>query len=392
MTVVPSKMDLIPRALDIRAVLEDMSVFLFGPRMTGKSTLIRETVSDALIFDLLRYDDFVNLSNNPALIEEALRSIGDAKFVVIDEIQKVPHLLDEVHRLIESRHVRFLLTGSSARKLRRGGVNLLGGRALTIQFHPFLMRELESRFDLHRALSYGTLPAVYLSESPRRLLRSYVQEYLQMEVLAEGLTRNLPSFSNFVQTAAAANASIVNFAKLASDIQTPRTTVLGYFDVLIDTLLVFELPAWRKSIRRKAVASSKYYFFDIGVANFLQGRNRLSPRTSEYGFAFETWILHELRSWIDYRERDEDLCFWSSHSGFEVDFLIGDHTAIEVKAKRTVGENDLRSLRALREEQRCRNYICVCMESRPRIRDGIEILPYEIFLENLWHGQYDFDV
>lgn len=391
MTVVPSNMDTIQRALDIRAILENMSVFLFGPRMTGKSTLIRETLSDALTFDLLRYDDFVNLNNDPARIEEALRYSPDTNLVVIDEIQKAPHLLDEVHRLIESHHVHFLLTGSSARKLRRGGVNLLGGRAQTIQFHPFLMRELGAHFDLQRTLTYGSLPAVYLSDAPRRLLRSYVQEYLQMEVLAEGLTRNLPSFSNFVQAAATANASIVNFVKFASDIQTPRTTVLGYFDVLIDTLLVYELPAWRKSIRRKAVASSKYYFFDIGVANFLQGRNRVSPRTSEYGFAFETWILHELRAWIDYNERDVELSFWNSQSGFEVDFLIADHTAIEVKAKRTVGDNDLRSLRALRDEKKCRNFVCVCMESRPRIRDHIEILPYSTFLENLWDGRFDLD-
>lgn len=384
-------MDLIPRALDLREMLAHMSAFLFGPRMTGKSTLIRETLPDALIFDLLRLDDFANLSDNPSLIEDAIQYNPDTKLIVIDEIQKAPHLLDEVHRLIETRGVRFLLTGSSARKLRRGGVNLLGGRAQTIHFHPFSMRELGAKFDLNRTLTHGTLPAVYLSDAPRKLLRSYIEEYLQMEVLAEGLTRNLPSFSNFLRTAAIVNASIVNFAKLASDLQTPRTTVLGYFDVLIDTLLLYELRAWRKSIHRKAVASSKYYFFDIGVANYLQGRRRLPPRTSEYGFAFETWILHELRVWMDYSECDETLTFWSSHSGFEVDFLIGDHTAIEVKAKRMVGENDLRSLKALRNEQKCKNFVCVCLESRPRIRDGIEILPYEIFLENLWDGRYALD-
>ena len=369
-------------------MLTHMSAFLFGPRMTGKSTLVRETLQDALIFDLLHFDDFTNLSGNPSLIEESLQYKPETNLIVIDEIQKAPHLLDEVHRLIESRGVRFLLTGSSARKLRRGGVNLLGGRAQTIHFHPFLKQELGTRFDLNRALTYGTLPAVYLSNAPRRLLRSYIEEYLRMEVLAEGLTRNLPSFSNFLRTAALANASIVNFQKIASDIQTPRTTVYGYFDVLIDTLLLYELPAWRKSIRRKAIASSKYYFFDIGVATYLQGRRRVSPRTTEFGFSFETWILHELRSWVDYNESDETLSYWSSQSGFEVDFLIGDHTAIEVKAKRTVGEHDLRSLKALRDEQKCRNFVCVCFEPRPRVRDDIEILPYDVFLRNLWDGRY----
>lgn len=382
-------MQLIERALDIRAILAHMSAFLFGPRMTGKSTLIREVLTDALTFDLLNFDDFANLSAQPSLIEEALQGRPDTNLIVIDEIQKAPHLLDEVHRLIESRQVRFLLTGSSARKLRRGGVNLLGGRAQTIHFHPFLMRELGSKFDLQRVLTHGALPAVYLAESPRRSLRAYIEEYLRMEVLEEGLTRNLPAFSEFLRTAALVNASIVNLVKLASDLQIPRTTIRGYYDVLVDTLVAYELPAWRKSVRRRAVATSKYYFFDIGIANYLQGREHISPRTPEYGFAFETWLLHELRSWIDYSELDERLSFWNTHSGFEVDFLIGDHAAIEAKAKRRVGDNDLRSLRALRDEQKCKRYVCVCMESRPRIRDGIEILPYKQFLDELWGGQFN---
>ena len=382
-------MAVISRALNLRSKLTDMSVFLFGPRMTGKSTLIKETLPDALVFDLLNFDDFTNLGSNPRLIEEALDLKPSAKLVVLDEIQKVPHLLDEVHRLIETRQVRFLLTGSSTRKLRRGGVNLLGGRARTINFHPLLMRELGERFHLQRILNYGTLPAVCLADNPRLRLRSYVEEYLQMEVLAEGLTRNLPVFGHFLRTAALANASIVNFVNLASDLQTPRTTVLGYFDVLRDTLLVHELPAWRKSTRRRAVARSKYYFFDIGVANFLQGRTHIPPLSSEYGFAFETWILNEIRGWLDYEDREESLSFWHSSSGFEVDFLLGDHTAIEVKAKRSVSDRDLRSLKALMDEDILQNFVCVCLESRPRLRDGIEILPYEYFLNSLWEGRYD---
>ena len=356
--------------------------------MTGKSTLVRETLSDAMVFDLLDFNDFDALLKNPRLIEESISQAPGTELVVIDEIQKAPHLLDEVHRLIESRGVRFLLTGSSARKLRRGGVNLLGGRAHTIRFHPFIYREIVGSFDLQNVLTYGTLPFVHFAEAPRRALRRYVEEYLQQEILAEGLTRNLPAFANLLTSAAVSNANIVNFEKLSSDIQVPRKTVRGYYEVLVDTLLVNELPAWRKSVRRKAVAKSKFYFFDTGVVNFLQRRGRVMERTPEYGFAFESWLFHELRAWVDYNDLEETLHFWQSQSGFEVDFLISDHTAVEVKAKRAVGKNDLRSLRALMDEQRYKHYLCVCQESRPRKWDGIEILPYQVFLENLWHGEY----
>lgn len=350
--------------------------------------LIRATMPNALMFDLLRYDDFANLSENPMRIEQQLDFNSSKEVVVIDEIQKLPHLLDEVHRLIETRRTRFLLTGSSVRKLRRGGVNLLGGRAKTVHFHPLLLRELGSRFDLQRALSIGTLPTVYLSEEPRSGIRAYVNEYLQAEVLMEGLTRNLPSFSNFLRVAAMSNASIVNFTKVASEVQLPRTTVRGYFDVLLDTLLMYELPAWRGSSRRSAVASSKFYFFDIGVATYLQGRNRYSPRTPEFGLAFETWLLHEIRSWADYNELDEPISFWQSRSGFEVDFLLGEHTAIEAKAKTRVGRNDLRSLRALMDERKATHYVCVSLENQPRRVEGIEVLPYRLFLDHLWEGRF----
>ncbi len=376
---------IIPRTLDLSAKLALHSCFLFGPRMTGKSTLIRETLRDAVIFDLLSSDDFFPLIANPKSLENAI--LQDTEIVVIDEIQKAPQLLDEVHRLIETRKVRFLLTGSSARKLRRGGVNLLGGRAGTIHFHPLLARELGDDFNLGRALRYGTLPFVYMSEEPRQTLRNYVGTYLQEEIAAEGSVRNLPAFARFLDLAAHCNATIVNFANLASDAQVPRTTVHGYFEILRDTLILFELPALRQVSRRKPTVKSKYYFFDIGVATAIQkqGSHRLMQRE---GFSFETWLLHELRSWIDYSDRDEKLQYWKSQSGYEVDFLIGDHTAIEVKAKSHVGNRDLRSLRALMDEHSFKNHICVCLESRSLHREGIDILPFDVFLENLWEGAY----
>ncbi|MXX94362.1 MAG: ATP-binding protein [Gammaproteobacteria bacterium] len=376
----------IPRALNLKKHLEHNSLFLLGPRMTGKTTLIRETLSDALVFDLLSANDFLFLNSNPSGLEESIPTHIDT--VVIDEIQKAPQLLDQVHRLIEMRSIRFVLTGSSARKLRRGGVNLLGGRAGKINLHPLLARELTNEFNLNKALRYGTLPIVYLSPEPRQALRNYVGTYLQEEIAAGGIVRNLPSFARFLDIAAHSNATIVNFANIASDAQVPRTTVQDYFELLKDTLIAIEVPAWRQSNIRKPIVRSKFYFFDIGVAQAIQSTS-IRPREHRAGFAFETWLLNELQGWIDYNIRDEKIYFWKSQSGFEVDFILGNHTAIEIKAKPHVGQRDLRSLRALKEEKVFQNYVCIYIGERSLEQsDGIEILPYAVFLEQLWEGRY----
>ena len=341
-------------------------------------------VPRAPVYDLLDHAVFLDLSQRPGRILEDLTP--DVDIVAIDEIQRLPLLLNEVHRIIEARGVRFLLTGSSARKLRRGGVNLLGGRARTKVLHPLTWMELGGRFDLARAVSRGTLPSIYFSDDPDADLRAYTGTYLQEEVVAEGATRNIPAFGRFLRVAALANATIVNFTSVANDAQTPRTTVYEYFGILRDTLVLFEVPAWRQSVKRKPIASSKYYFFDIGVASALQGR-RPRPGTPEFGLAFETWLLHELRSWIDYRS-GEELSHWRSTSGFEVDFILGDHTAIEVKGKANVSPGDLKALRALAEEEKLRRYLCVCLEPRRRRVGGVDVLPYGEFLEALWSGEY----
>ena len=375
---------IIDRALDLAALLARKSHFLLGPRQTGKTTLIRRALPRARVYDLLDHAVFLDLSQRPGRILEDLTP--DVDIVAIDEIQRLPLLLNEVHRIIEARGARFLLTGSSARKLRRGGVNLLGGRARTKVLHPLTWMELGGRFDLERAVSHGTLPSIYFSDDPDADLRAYTGTYLQEEVVAEGATRNIPAFGRFLRVAALANASIVNFTNVANDAQTPRTTVYEYFGILRDTLVLFEVPAWRQSVKRKPLASSKYYFFDIGVASALQGR-RPTPGTPEFGLAFETWLLHELRSWIDYRS-GEELRYWRSTSGFEVDFILGDHTAIEVKGKANVSSGDLKALRALAEEEKFRRYLCVCLEPRRRRVGGVDVLPYGEFLEALWNGEY----
>jgi predicted AAA+ superfamily ATPase len=336
------------------------------------------------VYDLLDTSTYLALSQNPGRIEQELGEMD--RIVVIDEIQRLPGLLNEVHRLIESKGVTFLLTGSSARKLRRGGVNLLGGRARTKYLHPFTWKELGSRFKLEKVIERGLIPSIYLSDDPKADLHAYTGAYLEQEIIAESAARNVPAFSRFLKVASYCNGTIVNFTNVASDAQVARTTVYEYFDILKDTLLVYELPAWKKTKKRKPLASSKYYFFDTGVVSSLQGRQFRSG-TPEFGEGLETYIMHELTTYMDYIV-GEPISYWRSTSGFEVDFIIDDHTAIEVKAKSNVSPQDLRSLKIIAEEQKLKRYLCVSLDPRPRKIDGIKVLPLEVFLESLWSGEF----
>ena len=374
----------IHRFVDLSVLLAKKSHFLFGPRQTGKSFLINQTLSDVRVYDLLDTSIYLALSQNPLQLSQEL--MPQDRMVVIDEIQRIPDLLNEVHRLIETRRIKFLLTGSSARKLRRGGVNLLGGRARTKHLHPLTYKELGKDFDLSQALTRGTLPSIYFSDDPRADLQSYAGTYLEQEIVAEGATRNVPAFSRFLKVAALCNGTIVNFTNVANDAQVPRTTVYEYFRILQDTLILHEVPAWRLSRKRKPLASSKYYFFDVGVVGLLQGRT-IRPGTPEFGEAFETYLAHELFSYRDYMSGGP-VSFWRTTSGFEVDFILGDHTAVEVKAKEHVSPHDLKSLRALAEEKRMKRYLVVSLETRKRQVGEVTVLPWQVFLNELWNGKY----
>jgi len=374
----------IDRIIDLPTRLAKKSHFLLGPRQTGKSFLIAHTLPGVRLYDLLDSATYFSLSHDPTRLAQELTA--QDRLVVIDEIQRLPELLNEVHRLIETRRIRFLLTGSSARKLRRSGVNLLGGRARTLSLHPLTWRELGTHFDLSRVITRGLLPSIYFSDDPRADLHAYTGSYLQQEIVAEGATRNIPAFSRFLRIAALCNGTIVNFTNVANDAQVARTTVYEYFEILKDTLLLHELPAWRHTQKRKPLSSSKYYFFDIGIVAALQGRE-FRPGTPEFGEAFETYLMHELLCYRDYMSGDT-LHYWRSTSGFEVDFILGDHTAVEVKAKANVSLADIKSLRALAEEQQLKRYLCVSLEPRTRILAGMMIVPFQEFLETLWEGGY----
>lgn len=378
----------IPRLLDISELLRSKSVFLFGPRQTGKSSYVREQLSEppAASYNLLDSGLLLRLMADPTLVRQEIEARRLRECVVfVDEIQKCPQLLDEVHLLIEERGIRFLLTGSSARKLRRSGANLLGGRGRDRVMHPFVYPEVRHHgFSLERAMLSGLLPPHFLSEDPEEDLAAYVDRYLTEEIAAEGFARNLPGFARFLQTASTVNTRILNLTNVASDAQVPRQTVQQWFQVLRDTLVAFELAPFTATVKRKAIASPKLYFFDMGVVRSLRRLPAITRESADFGEFFEHFVFLELRAWIDYRRPRTALHYWRSTSGFEVDFLLDGTTAVEVKAAGQVHERDLRGLKALREERRLKRPIVVCCESRPRLVEGIEILPWRDFLELLW--------
>jgi predicted AAA+ superfamily ATPase len=380
----------IPRQLDLMKATAHKSCFLFGPRQTGKSMLIRETLpAGTPIYELLDYRRWMDLSADPTRMRQEIeaKNLRD-KLVVVDEIQKLPVLLDEIQLLIETRKLRFLLTGSSARKLRRSGVNLLGGRARSLYLHPFSWKELGARFDLLTALNRGLLPSVYFSDDAGEDLRSYVGTYLKEEIAAEGLTRNIPAFARFLEVAAACSGQMFNKTAVASDAQVPRATVIEYFEILKDTLTGYELPAWNRSKKRKAIETAKFYLFDVGVTRALRKSPSLAERSADFGDALEHFLFHELRTYIDTRAPGCDLRYWRSTSQFEVDFILGGHTAIEVKATRNVSPRDLRGLEALAEEKMMKHLVLVCREGTPRKLGAILILPWQEFLERLWSDAF----
>lgn len=374
----------VARFVDIRALLAKKSFFLFGPRQTGKSWLVRNTPGLAPVFNLLDAETYLQLARAPQTLREACGP--GVRFAVIDEVQKLPSLLDEVHLLIEERGMRFLLTGSSARKLRRGGVNLLGGRARTIQLHPLSYQELENRFDLLKAVNNGLLPSIYFSSFPDEDLAAYAGAYLKEEIAAEGLVRNIPAFSRFLEVAAHCNGKMINYAQVSSDAMVARSTVQEYFEILKDTLVGYEVPAFQGSRKRKAIGTSKFYLFDPGVARILQNRNRLRLGSPEFGEAFEHYIFHEIKTFTDYMGAGE-MSYWRSTSGYEVDFIVAGKTAVEVKAGKHPGHRDLKGLLALKEEKLLKNYFLVCLDTLPRTVDGISILPWDDFLRRLWAGE-----
>ena len=366
------------------------SFFLWGPRQTGKSTLLKALYPDAVWLDLLKTDEQIRYASRPALLREELEAIPSGRLVVVDEVQKAPGLLDEVHWLIENRGRVFALSGSSARKVRRSHANLLGGRAVRYEMFGLTSGEIGEGFDLVRALNHGFLPRHYLSSTPERLLRSYVSDYLKEEILAEGLSRNLPAFSTFLAAAALSDGELVSFATIARECGVSAPAVKGWFEVLVDTLLGDFLPAFTKRPKRRVIGAPKFYFADVGVVNHLAKRGRMEPGSALFGKAFESWVRHELRAYSSYRERFFDLSYWRLASGIEVDFVVDDMVAaVEAKATARVKSDELNGLRQIRiDHPKVKERFVVSLEPKPRVtEDGIVVLPWRVFVERLWRDE-----
>jgi len=363
------------------------SVFLFGARQTGKSTLIKEKFPEARYYDLLKSDVFERLFRAPWLLREELDLCSPNEMVIIDEIQKIPQLLNEVHWLIHNRKLRFLLCGSSARKLKRCGANLLGGRAIREVLYPFVSDEIPD-FDVIKAANHGLLPQHYLSPNPQRKLQAYIGNYLQEEIREEAQLRNLRTFARFLEVAALTNGELVNYTNIATDCGVSAPTVKEYFSILEETMFGYFVPAFTKTVKRRITQAPKFYLFDVGIVNYLTKRKSLLPGSFDFGKAFEHLIIHEITAYLSYTFSDETLSFWRTATGYEVDAVLGDaKVAIEIKSCEEVQSRHLKGLKAFSEEHPQARLIAVSLDPTPRRMNGVEIYPIADFLKKLWSNE-----
>ncbi len=365
---------------------EGQSIFFWGPRQTGKSTLLKALFPNALFFDLLLTDVYKRLLTNPEYLRETVLATGN-KVVVIDEIQKIPQILNEVHWLITNHSVQFILSGSSPRKIIRSGENLLGGRALKYELYPFTFSEIPD-FDLIRAVNHGMMPRHYLSTNPKKSIAAYLGSYLRDEIVAEAKIRNVDVFARFLESAAFSNGEIVNYTNIASDCGVSSPTIKEYFQILEDTLIGRFVPIYQKKPKRRVIKAPKFYYFDIGITNHLLNRPKIEIGTELFGNAFESLIFQELIAYSHYSGKEFRVSYWRTASQLEVDFILGNHEVVlEVKSSNRIVARHLGGIKAFREEYDVRKSIVVCTEVLPRIHDNIDILPWRLFLEKLWNGE-----
>ena len=362
----------------------DSSIFLFGARQTGKSTILRQQFPKSIYIDLLDTEMASRFRRRPVLLYEMLNDKPENTLVIIDEIPEVPELLNEVHRLISEQNLLFILCGSSARKLKRKGKNTLGGRALPIYLYPFVSEEIDD-LDIDRAVNYGMLPPHYLAKNPSRQLSAYIQVYLKEEIKEEALVRNLDSFQRFLEAAALTNGEIINHNNIAQDCGVSATTVSSYFDILEDTLIGYRIPAYRKVMKRRIIQAPRFYYFDVGVANHLLHRKDMMRGTDEYGHAFEHLVVQEIYAWLHYTHSDEELTYWRTYTGIEVDAVIGDaRVAIEIKSAEEVMNKHLKGLKAFGDVYPDCRRIIVSLDRINRKMGDIECIYIKDFFKKLW--------
>ena len=374
---------MIKRILQINNEL-DGSIFLFGARQTGKTTALLMQFPNAIYIDLLDTDIQNRYMRRPAILYELLQDKPEQTLVIIDEIAEVPELLNEVHRLIVRCNHIFILCGSSARKLKRKGRNTLGGRALPVYMYPLVSAEIPD-FDIDHAVCYGMVPSHYLAKNPSRRLAAYIDIYLKEEIKEEALVRNLSVFQRFLEVAALTDGEIVNNNNIAQDCGISAVTVSAYFDILVDTLIGYRIPAFRKVMKRRLVQAPKFYYFDIGVANHLLHRKDMVRGSADYGHAFEHLVIQELYAWLHYTHSEEELFYWRTYTGLEVDAVIGDaRVAIEIKSVEEVMNKHLKGLKAFGEEYPQSRRIIVSLDMFNRRMGEIECVYVLDFFKRLW--------
>jgi predicted AAA+ superfamily ATPase len=363
------------------------SIFLWGARQVGKTTLLEQIYPHARYYDLLKAKEFERFLRKPSLLSEELESMSEGDLVLIDEIQKVPQLLDEIHALIHKRRIRFILSGSSPRKLIRSGANLLGGRALRRVLFPLVSSEIPD-FDLVKAVNNGLIPRHYMINNPWERFRAYIGVYLNEEIREEALVRNLKSFSRFLEVAAISNGEMVVYKNIAQDSGIDHRTVKDYFEILKDTLTGYLIPGFTPTVKRRAILAPKFYFFDVGIANYLLNRKNILPGTEIFGHAFEHLIIQELIAYLGYNQSIENITYWRTSSGYEVDAIIGNgRIAIEIKSTDEVKSRHLKGLKAFKEDFPQARAIVVSLDKNKRMINGVEIIPAEQFLNALWKSE-----
>jgi predicted AAA+ superfamily ATPase len=374
------------RILNLKELLNKKSHFLFGARATGKSTLIKQQLPNAKIIDLLRSDLYYRLLESPALFQEMLPENKNT-IVVVDEIQRIPELLNVCHLEIEKNKRRFLLTGSSARKLKSGKANLLAARAWEASLYPLVTHELGAKFQLPKLLLYGSLPSIYDSKYPTEELRAYVHTYLYEEIQAESIVRKIPQFSSFLKTASLSFGEIINYTSLSSQCGVPASTLKEHFKILEDTLLGFTLEPWKRGKSRKSIQSAKFYFFDNGITNTLAGTKAIDKNTDLWGKLFEQFLINEIKAHASYTRLFYPLHFWRTQSHDEVDLIINDDIAIEFKSTNKIQSKHLHGLIKIQEEAKFKHLFLVSTDKIERTSSGIQCLYYKNFLEKLWSGE-----
>lgn len=366
--------------------LEEDSIFLFGARQTGKSTLLQMRYPDAIYYDLLERSTFERLQRNPALLEQELSVLPNDTLVIIDELPLMPILLDQIHRLIVRKNLRFILTGSSARKLKRQGVNTLGGRAMVRTLYPLVSAEIPD-FELNRAINQGLLPRHYMAKPAvaRERLKAYISVYLKEEIKAESLVRNLQTFNRFLEVAALTNGEMVNYSNIASDCGIDSKTIKEYFAILEETHIGYMIPAYQKVVKRKLRQSPRFYYFDVAIPNYLLSRHNLQQGSTDFGHAFEHLFMQELIAYMGYHQYENQLSYWHTYQDQEVDAILGDaKVAIEFKSTTEVQKRHMSGLKAFKEEHTDTRLIVVSLDEKRRLLGDVEIIPATEFLQDLW--------